>query len=138
MARLHGNFTPRRSAEPCSLPATPHRLNTAARSDCDYKGVSPRLCVVARKLPNLLHGSVFSLAPFERSWRTVRTARHKRKVSVCLMLHGNYPPGFLCQRADYPVWKGGHMGSARPQFRSKARIEIISFASSRLRSSSST
>ena len=30
-----------------SLPATPYRLNTAARSDCDCKGVSPCLCVVA-------------------------------------------------------------------------------------------
>ena len=43
--------------EPYSLPATPHRLKTAARSDCDCKGVPlflPR--VVARKLPHLLHG----------------------------------------------------------------------------------
>ena len=42
---------------PYSLPATPHRLKTAARSDCDCKGVPlflPR--VVARKLPHLLHG----------------------------------------------------------------------------------
>lgn len=43
--------------EPYSLPATPHRLKTAARSDCDCKGVPLfLLCVLARKLPRLLHG----------------------------------------------------------------------------------
>ena len=33
----------------------------------------------------------------QRSWRTSRPARHRRDVSVCLMLRRNYPPGFLCQ-----------------------------------------
>lgn len=42
---------------PYSLPATPHRLKTAARSDCDCKGVPLFLLrVLARRLPYLLFG----------------------------------------------------------------------------------
>ena len=47
-------------ARPYLLPATPRHLNMVARSGCSCKGVSLScLCVVARKLPNLLHFLVF-------------------------------------------------------------------------------
>ena len=102
--------------EPYSLPVTPRRLKTAARSDYDDKGVP--LCplrVVARKLPHLLHGEsvcrslITGVPTFGReirSWRTLRPARRRRDVSVCLMLRRNYPPGFLCQAAWLPDGKG--------------------------------
>ena len=102
--------------KPYSLPVTPRRLKTAARSDYDDKGVP--LCplrVVARKLPRLLHGEsvcrslitgVPSIGLEIRSWRILRPARRRRDVSVCLMLRRNYPPGFLCQAAWRPNGKG--------------------------------
>ena len=71
-------------ARPYLLPATPRHLNMVARSGCSCKGVSLScLCVVARRLPNLLRVLVFLARSLGRSWRTVRMARHKQIVSVC-------------------------------------------------------
>ena len=103
------------------------------------------LCIFAHRLPHLFRGLVLSLACLvgvpscglaTGSWRTGRPAPHRQIVSVCLML----PEGFLCQGAiQGTTWKGGN--TQRPalnQLRSKFRMEIISFVSSRLRISSST
>ena len=103
------------------------------------------LRILAHRLPHLFYGSVFSLTCLvgvpscglaTGSWRTGRPAPHRQIVSVCLIL----PKGFLCQGAiQGTTWKGGN--TQRPtlnQFRSKFRMEIISFVSSRLRISSST
>ena len=103
------------------------------------------LCILAHRLPHLFRGLVLSLTCLvgvpscglaTGSWRTGRPAPHRQIVSVCLML----PEGFLCQGAiQGTTWKGGN--TQRPalnQLRSKFRMEIISFVSSRLRISSST
>ena len=103
------------------------------------------LCILAHRLPHLFRGLFLSLTCLAGvpscglatgSWRTGRPAPHRQIVSVCLML----PEGFLCQGAiQDTTWKGGN--TQRPtlnQFRSKSRIEIISFVSSLRRSSSST
>jgi len=103
------------------------------------------LCIFAHRLPHLFRGLVLSLTCLvgvpscglaTGSWRTGRPAPHRQIVSVCLML----PEGFLCQGAiQGTTWKGGN--TQRPtlnQFRSKSRIEIVSFVSSLRRSSSST
>ena len=103
------------------------------------------LRILAHRLPHLFYGSVMSLTCLvgvpscglaTGSWRTGRPAPHRQIVSVCLML----PEGFLCQGAiQGTTWKGGN--TQRPalnQLRSKFRMEIISFVSSRLRISSST
>ena len=103
------------------------------------------LRVLAHRMPHLFCGLVLSLTclvgvPSCRlatgSWRTGRPAPPRQIVSVCLML----PEGFLCQGAiQGTTWKGGN--TQRPalnQLRSKFRMEIISFVSSRLRISSST
>ena len=103
------------------------------------------LRILAHRLPHLFYGLVLSLTCLvgvpscglaTGSWRTGRPAPHRQIVSVCLML----PEGFLCQGAiQGTTWKGGN--TQRPalnQLRSKFRMEIISFVSSRLRISSST
>ena len=103
------------------------------------------LRILAHRLPHLFYGLVLSLTCLvgvpscglaTGSWRTSRPAPHRQIVSVCLML----PEGFLCQGAiQGTTWKGGN--TQRPalnQLRSKFRMEIISFVSSRLRISSST
>ena len=103
------------------------------------------LRILAHRLPHLFCGLVLSLTCLvgvpscglaTGSWRTGRPAPHRQIVSVCLML----PEGFLCQGAiQGTTWKGGN--TQRPalnQLRSKFRMEIISFVSSRLRISSST
>ena len=59
--------------------ATSHRLNTAARSDYDCKGVLPRLCIVARRLPYLLCGPVDIARLVRGSWRNGRMAPHRRE-----------------------------------------------------------
>ena len=63
-----------------------------------------------------------------------------RSYPSALCCAGGLPPGFLCQGAiQGTTWKGGN--TQRPalnQLRSKFRMEIISFVSSRLRISSST
>ena len=63
-----------------------------------------------------------------------------RMYPSALCCAGGLPPGFLCQGAiQGTTWKGGN--TQRPvlnQLRSKFRMEIISFVSSRLRISSST
>ena len=94
--------------------------------------------------------------------RTVNTRRHKayrllterrgghgvpavwldtgQNVSVCLMLRRRPPAGLSLSRSynGTPHGKGNTQRPALDQFRSKSRIEIISFASSRPRRSSST
>ena len=103
------------------------------------------LCILAHRSPHLFCGLVLSLTCLvgvpscglaTGSWRTGRPAPNRQIVSVCLML----PKGFLCQGAiQGATWKGGN--TQRPalnQLRSKFRMEIISFVSSRLRISSST
>ena len=75
------------------------------------------------------------------SWRTGRPAQRRQIVSVCLILHRRPPAGLSLSRSyiGAPRGKGGN--TQRPalgQFRSKPRMEIISFVSSRRRKSSST
>ena len=76
-----------------------------------------------------------------RSWRTGRMARHKQIVSVCLILHRRPPAGLSLSRSYIGAPRGKGENTQRPalgQFRSKPRMEIISFVSSRRRKSSST
>ena len=75
------------------------------------------------------------------SWRTGRTARHKQIVSVCLILRRRPPAGLSLSRSYLGTPRGKGENTQRPalgQFRSKPRMEIISFVSSRRRNSSST
>ena len=75
------------------------------------------------------------------SWRTGRTARHKQIVSVCLILRRRPPAGLSLSRSYTGTPRGKGENTQRPalgQFRSKPRMEIISFVSSRRRKSSST
>ena len=109
-------------ARPYLLPATPRHLNMVARSGCSCKGVSLScLCVVARRLPNLLHVLVFLARSLGRSWRTVRMARHKQIVSVCPMPAGNYPPGVLVKELRQPARKGGLTGASCALIQVKAQ-----------------
>ena len=108
------------------------------------------LCIFAHRLPHLFRGLVLSLACLvgvpscglaTGSWRTGRSAPHRQIVSVCLILHRRPPAGLSLSRSyiGAPRGKGGN--TQRPalgQFRSKPRMEIISFVSSRRRKSSST
>ena len=108
------------------------------------------LRVLAHRLPHLFYGPVLSLSCLvgvpscglaTGSWRTGRPAPHRQIVSVCLMLRRRPPAGLSLSR-NYKrdaAWKGEN--TQRPvldQLRSKSRMEIISFVSSRLRISSST
>ena len=79
------------------------------------------------------------LAP-TRSWRTGRPARRRQIVSVCLILRRRLPAGLSLSRSytGAPRGKGNTQHPALGQFRSKPRMEIISFVSSRRRKSSST
>ena len=75
------------------------------------------------------------------SWRTGRTARHKQIVSVCLILRRRPPAGLSLSRSYTGTPRGKGENTQRPalgQFRSKPRMEIISFVSSCRRKSSST
>ena len=74
------------------------------------------------------------------SWRTGRPAQHGQIVSVCLMLRRRPPSGLSLSRSPKaPRGKGRNTRRlALGQFRSKPRIEMISFVSSRRRRSSST
>ena len=65
------------------------------------------LCILAHRLPHLFRGLVLSLTCLvgvpscglaTGSWRTGRPAQRRQIVSVCLILRGGLPPGFLCQR----------------------------------------
>lgn len=107
------------------------------------------LCIFAHRLPHLFRGLVLSLACLvgvpscglaTGSWRTGRSAPHRQIVSVCLMLRRRPPAGLSLSRS-YNGTPRGKENTQRPaldQLRSKSRIEIISFASSRPRRSSST
>ena len=107
------------------------------------------LCILAHKSPHLFYGSVLSLTCFvgvpscglaTGSWRTGRPAPHRQIVSVCLMLRRRPPAGLSLSRSynGTPRGKGNTQRPALDQLRSKSRMEIISFASSRPRRSSST
>ena len=107
------------------------------------------LCIFAHRLPHLFRGLVLSLACLvgvpscglaTGSWRTGRPAPHRQIVSVCLMLRRRPPAGLSLSRS-YNGTRRGKGNTQRPvldQLRSKSRMEIISFASSRPRRSSST
>ena len=107
------------------------------------------LYVIAHRLPHLFYGPVLSLSCLAGgpscglatgSWRTGRPAPRRQIVSVCLMLRRRPPAGLSLSRS-YNGTPRGKENTQRPaldQLRSKSRIEIISFASSRPRRSSST
>ena len=127
-------------ARPYLLPATPRRLITVVRSGCSCKGVSLScLCVVARKLPRLLCGPCVSRSlPGEvlahRPSGSSQTDRIRLPYAA-----GNIPPrlSFSMSPATYEE-RGLLVCASRLYISLKPRIEIISFVSSLLRSSSST
>ena len=86
-----------------------------------------------------LNGLVYGLSRFVNGILADRL-NADRSYPSALCCAGGLPPGFLCQGAiQGTTWKGGN--TQRPalnQLRSKFRMEIISFVSSRLRISSST
>ena len=107
------------------------------------------LRILAHRLPHLFRGLVLSLTCLvgvpscglaTGSWRTGRPAPHRQIVSVCLMLRRRPPAGLSLSRSytGAPRGKGNTQRPALGQFRSKPRMEIISFVSSRRRKSSST
>ena len=107
------------------------------------------LCIFAHRLPHLFRGLVLSLTCLvgvpscglaTGSWRTGRPAPRRQIVSVCLMLRRRPPAGLSLSRSynGTPRGKGDTQRPALDQLRSKSRMEIISFASSRPRRSSST
>ena len=108
------------------------------------------LCIFAHRLPHLLRGLVLSLACLvgvpscglaTGSWRTGRPAQRRQIVSVCLILRRRPPAGLSLSRSYTGAPRGKGENTQRPalgQFRSKPRMEIISFVSSRRRKSSST
>ena len=127
---------------PCSLPATPYRLNTAARSDCDCKGVSPCLCVVARGSPHPLCGLVWFAPPVPKESILAHPPYGSTQT-------GMYPSALCCagiaglslSRYKWPVRAergSAQSGTAWAQFRSKPRMAMVSFVSSLRRISSST
>ena len=93
---------------------------------------SSRACIAAGDDRSTFQGKA--------SWRTRRPARYRQQR---IRLPYDAPPlscGLLCQRTRKGiVWKGEqHTMPTLNQVKSKSRIAIISFASRRLRSSSST
>ena len=107
------------------------------------------LCILAHRLLHLFRGLVLSLTCLvgvpscglaTGSWRTGRPAPHRQIVSVCLMLRRRPPAGLSLSRSynGTPRGKGNTQRPVLDQLRSKSRMEIISFASSRPRRSSST
>ena len=107
------------------------------------------LRILAHRLPHLFCGLVLSLTCLvgvpscglaTGSWRTGRPAPHRQIVSVCLILRRRPPAGLSLSRSydGTPHGKGNTQRPDLNQFRSKFRMEIISFVSSRLRISSST
>lgn len=108
------------------------------------------LCIFAHRLPHLFRGLVLSLACLvgvpscglaTGSWRTGRPAQRRQIVSVCLILRRRPPAGLSLSRSYTGAPRGKGENTQRPalgQFRSKPRMEIISFVSSRRRKSSST
>ena len=108
------------------------------------------LCILAHRLPHLFRGLVLSLTCLvgvpscglaTGSWRTGRPAQRRQIVSVCLILRRRPPAGLSLSRSYTGTPRGKGENTQRPalgQFRSKPRMEIISFVSSRRRKSSST
>ena len=108
------------------------------------------LCILAHRLPYLFCGLVLSLTCLvgvpscglaTGSWRTGRPAQRRQIVSVCLILRRRPPAGLSLSRSYTGTPRGKGENTQRPalgQFRSKPRMEIISFVSSRRRKSSST
>ena len=108
------------------------------------------LRILAHRLPHLFCGLVLSLTCLvgvpscglaTGSWRTGRPAQRRQIVSVCLILRRRPPAGLSLSRSYLGTPRGKGENTQRPalgQFRSKPRMEIISFVSSRRRKSSST
>ena len=108
------------------------------------------LRVLAHRLPPLFCGLVLSLTCLVEvpscglatgSWRAGRPARRRQIVSVCLILRRRPPAGLSLSRSYTGAPRGKGENTQRlalGQFRSKPRMEIISFVSSRRRKSSST
>ena len=107
------------------------------------------LRILAHRLPHLFCGLVLSLTCLvgvpscglaTGSWRTGRPAQRRQIVSVCLILRRRPPAGLSLSRSynGTPRGKGNTQRPVLDQLRSKSRMEIISFASSRPRRSSST
>ena len=108
------------------------------------------LRILAHRLPHLFYGLVLSLTCLvgvpscglaTGSWRTGRPAQRRQIVSVCLILRRRPPAGLSLSRSYTGAPRGKGENTQRPalgQFRSKPRMEIISFVSSRRRKSSST
>ena len=95
--------------EPYSLPVTPGRMRrlharTMTIREYHYAPCAslPASCHACFTVSMLVARSF--LFPFlrieKRSWRIPRPARRREDVSVCRILHRNYPPGFLCQGAQ--------------------------------------
>ena len=123
LAQLHGTLTPRRSAGTRSLPATPHRLKTAARSDCDYRCVSLFLSVHHRP-----QAATLAVRPcVDRSLLSEVMAHspHGSVQTECilrLILPGVISRAFFVGWS-VPAWKGDFMrADRRNQFRSNSRI----------------
>ncbi len=99
------------------------------------------LYVIARRVPRPLCGQVW-IARSRRGGHGVPAVwlDTGQNVSVCLMLRRRPPAGLSLSRSynGTPRGKGDTQRPALDQLRSKSRMEIISFASSRPRRSSST
>ena len=138
--QLHGNLTPAH-ADGCAAQC----FEGVQRGSLIILSVHPR-----HRLPHLFRGLVLSLTCLvgvpscglaTGSWRTGRPAQRRQIVSVCLILRRRPPAGLSLSRSYLGTPRGKGENTQRPalgQFRSKPRMEIISFVSSRRRKSSST
>ena len=131
LAQLHGNFTPA------------HADGCGARCFAGVQCASIfdlSVCHRPQSAASALRPGVDRSLPEGKSWRTGRMARYRQNVSVCLMLRRRPPAGLSLSRSynGTPRGKGNTQRPALDQLRSKSRMEIISFASSRPRRSSST
>ena len=99
------------------------------------------LYVIAHRLPHLFCGLVWIARSQEGGHGAPAVWLDTgQNVSVCLMLRRRPPSGLSLSRSynGTPYGKGNTQRPALDQLRSKSRMEIISFASSRPRRSSST
>ena len=126
-------------ARPYLLPATPRRLITVARSDCSCKGVSLSCWELSPASCHTCFTSLcFSLAPWGGPGAPF--AR--------LVTNRSYPSALYCREFSASAFFVNEPGNIRGKgllvcasglyISLKPRIEIISFVSRRLRSSSST
>lgn len=140
MAQLHGSFTPAHTdgcGAQCFVgvqcasifnPAVCHRPQAATLALRSGVVRSPVTVVPSCGLET-------------RSWRTGRMARHKQECIRLPYTAALAPNGLSLSRSYTGTPRGKGENTQRPalgQFRSKPRMEIISFVSSRRRKSSST